>query len=247
MSGLGGAWQDVVCVIALIVSLPSRVTFRVVTSLDPGNHARQAPLRSLRRRTSPFMPVVREMVFPPASGANEIRTCGNGLSRIRQVAWAGAAKLNARKMPSHKGLRDDMRRAALNWSKSCRDRRLSDRLDVQRLAFRRVKDIARRLRHPVALHKALPPLHFPPGMQCGPRVFLFLILDPALAQRFASVLEQRCLPPGLRWKTVAPRSVQKVHHPTIRSPRASLPSASLSQKPMFSALPALPGYLMPDL
>ena len=167
MSGLGGAWQDVVCVIALIVSLPSRVTFSVVTSLDPGNHARQAPLRSLRRRTSPFVPVVREMVFPPATGANEIRACGNGLSCIRQVAWAGAPMLNASEMPNHQVLYDDMRRFTLNWSKSCRDRRLSDRLDVQRQ--------------------------------------------------------------------------------TIHRPRASLPSASLSPKSPFSALPALPRYFIPDM
>ena len=194
-SGLGGAWQDVVCVIALIVSLPSHATFSFATSLDPGNHARHAPLRSLWRWTSPFVPVVREMVFPPASGANEIRTCGNGLSRIMQVALAGVPMLNARQMPSHEGLKDDMRCAALNWSKSCRDRRLSDRLDVQRLAFRRVQDMARRLRQPTVSGKALPPLHFLPGMQCGPRVFLSFLLVPGHGQRFASVLEQRCLPP----------------------------------------------------
>ena len=184
-----------VCVIALIVSLPSRVTFRVATSLDPGNQARQVPLRSLRRRTSPFMPVAREMVLPPASGANEIRTCGNGLSCIRQVACAGVTILTASKPPSHKCISDDMRCVTLNWSKSCRDRRLSDRLDVQHLAFRRVKDMARRLRHPVALDKVLPPLHFPPGMQCGPRVFLSFLLVPGHGQRSAAVLEQQCLPP----------------------------------------------------
>ena len=236
-----------VCVIALIVSLPSRVTFRVVTSLDPGNHARQAPLRSLRRRTSPFVPVVREMVLPPASGAIEIRTCGNELSCIRQVAWAGAAKLNARKMSSHKGLKDDMRRVTLNSSVSYRDRRLSDRLDVQRLVFRRVQDMARRLRHPVALGKALPPLHFPQELRCGPCRLRFLISDPGHGQRFAPVLAQRCLPPGLHWKTVALRFVQREHRQTIRRPPASLSLASLSPKSLFSALPALPGYLLHDL